>query len=353
MEAVHALETLWDKLSLLRTRIESAQNIALFGHDNIDCDAVWSILGFGRLLEKMWKNCSYFTTTAPAKSMSFIHGIEKVRTDFDYAPYDLVFFLDFTPYDRIRKCTLDSPEHTAYFDATYKIIIDHHMDDERIQAQSLEIKDINSTSNCGWLYEICTQLRPEHIDSDIATHWYMWLLTDSGNFMYGKDENAERDFMIGAGLLRHGARKAWLIQKLFYSNKPSLLDIAQKILGNAHLEQHTLYTHYTIDDLHANELGDDDTEVVQIVLKSMTWYAVYLRLRYMGTYRAGSLRSGYLDDWRRISVQQIARLFEWGGHDYAAGFGTPSDPNLSMEDDIKRIVAIVNKAAQEQIIQLG
>ncbi len=69
----------------------------------------------------------------------------------------------------------------------------------------------------------------------------------------------------------------------------------------------------------------------------------------MGTYRHGSLRSGYLENGKRISVQKIAMVFGGGGHAYAAGCTMEINTDLSMEDDAKRIVALVNAEAQKQI----
>jgi bifunctional oligoribonuclease and PAP phosphatase NrnA len=334
----------------LHEQVARAQTIALFGHENIDCDAIGSILGLGTILESMGKECRYFTPTPLAQSMERIPGSEKIVTTFDYGTYDLHIFCDFTPYERIKSFTIDTPEHALYFDEATRIVIDHHIDDARANSWTLlTIKDTESTSNCGRLYEIAMRIRPEYITADVATYRYMGLLTDSGNFMYGKDANGERDFQIAGGLLAHGARKSWLIQKLFYNNSPALLSIGQKILEHATLDHHTLYTYYSHQDLLEYHLSDSDTEVVQIVLKSMTWYAVYLRLRHMGTYRSGSMRSGYLTDGQRVSVQEIARTFHGGGHMYAAGFTTPIDPWLSIPDDAQRIVSLINTQAHHQI----
>lgn len=333
-----------DMYSTLKDKIHASQSIAIFGHENIDGDALGSILWFGSLLEKLGKQISYFTSLPPVSAYSFMQGIEKVQTTIDYSQnYDLMIFCDFTPYDRIQWLT---KWHEEYFDAHYKIVIDHHLD-SKIR-WDLELKDTNSSSCCGLLYEICSYIWPELIDENIATHWYTWLTTDTGNFMYGK--SPKRDFHIASALLDHNANKDYVVKNIFYSNPPSLIDMAKIIFTRATIQENIMYTWYTQEELASNNLSDDDVEIVQVALKSVSGIPIYLRLRYMWEYRSGSMRSWWTKTWERISVQQIAITFpKWWGHMYASWFSTPVDSTLSIEEDVKRIIDYINKEAQKQL----
>jgi phosphoesterase RecJ-like protein len=57
---------------MLQNTVEKAQCIAIFGHDNPDGDAIGSMLGLGRLLEKMGKKVFYFASPTPSKIFDFI-----------------------------------------------------------------------------------------------------------------------------------------------------------------------------------------------------------------------------------------------------------------------------------------
>ncbi len=333
-----------DLLVTLQNKVDAAKTLAVFGHHQIDGDALGSILWFGSLLEKLGKDVSYFTTLTPANSYNFIPWIEKVQTTFDYEKkYDLLVFLDFSWYGRIDKFT---KWHEDYFDRSDKIVIDHHLGDPI--PWILEIKDINSSSCCWWLYEVCSHVWPAMIDANIATYRYLGLTTDTGNFMRGK--TPERDFMIASALLEHGANRDFIVKNIFYANKPALVEMGKIIFNRATIKDHTMYTRYTQDELDHYELADDDVEVVQIPLKSVAWIPLFLRLRYMGNHRSGSMRSGWTKDGNRISVQKIAITFTTGGgHMYAAGFATAIDTTLSLEEDVKRIVDYVNKEAEKQL----
>lgn len=81
--------------------LEKAQKIALFGHEHIDGDALGSILGLGKLLEKQGKQVSYFTPHQPSRVFDFLQLGEKIQYQFDYGEYDLLVFLDFNQYQRI------------------------------------------------------------------------------------------------------------------------------------------------------------------------------------------------------------------------------------------------------------
>ena len=85
----------------IQQSLEKAQKIALFGHEHIDGDALGSILGLGKLLEKQGKQVSYFTPHQPSRVFDFLQLGEKVQYQFDYGEYDLLVFLDFNQYQRI------------------------------------------------------------------------------------------------------------------------------------------------------------------------------------------------------------------------------------------------------------
>ena len=79
----------------LKQLLDAAKNIAIFGHRNVDGDALGSCLGLGTLLEKQGKTISYRTTETPNPSFNFIEGVEKFGTNFDFHPhYDLLIFCD-------------------------------------------------------------------------------------------------------------------------------------------------------------------------------------------------------------------------------------------------------------------
>ena len=73
-----------ENLQKIREILEGNQTFALFGHENIDGDALGAILGLGKLLEKQGKTVSYFTPNKPSRVFDFLNLWDKVKYEFDY-----------------------------------------------------------------------------------------------------------------------------------------------------------------------------------------------------------------------------------------------------------------------------
>jgi nanoRNase/pAp phosphatase (c-di-AMP/oligoRNAs hydrolase) len=67
----------------IKTRLETAQTIAIFGHSHIDGDAIGAMFGLGLQLEKLGKTVSYFTPNVPGRIFDFL-PLERLQTTFDY-----------------------------------------------------------------------------------------------------------------------------------------------------------------------------------------------------------------------------------------------------------------------------
>jgi phosphoesterase RecJ-like protein len=173
----------------IRTKLETAQSIAIFGHQHIDGDAIGAMFGLGLQLEKLGKTVSYFTTHQPGRIFDFL-DLSKLQTSFDYGNYDILIFTDFTGLKRIKTFT---EEHEEYFNGAEKIIIDHHLSEGTI-LNALVYRDETAISTCELIYELTTQRRGEKslIDSQIATFLYTGILTDSGNLRYDEGKETER-----------------------------------------------------------------------------------------------------------------------------------------------------------------
>ena len=226
-----------EKLQQLRSLIDNAQTIALFWHKNIDGDALWSILWLWWVLEQLGKSVDYYTTVAPEPYLTFMWWIEKVQTELDYTKkYDLMFFLDFSPLSRVDAFT---EWHEDYFAQQKIVVIDHHHGDVPDNTV-LSLKDIDADSNCGWLYEIINELYPEYMNAAVATSLYLWVTTDTWNFMY--EEQSSRTLSHALELVRLWAQKQLIIDKIFRSNSFESIQYVQKILSRLDKRWWVLFT---------------------------------------------------------------------------------------------------------------
>ncbi len=74
----------------------------------------------------------------------------------------------------------------------------------------------------------------DKLDADIATYWYMGLVTDTGNFQYEKD--TIRTMNNAIGLITLGAKKEWIIQNIFSNTEWDSIDLFKMIIPRVQRE---------------------------------------------------------------------------------------------------------------------
>ena len=320
----------------IKNKLEIAQKIALFGHEHIDGDALWAILGLGKLLEKKEKQVAYFTPNPPSRVFNFLELGDKVRYQFDYGEYDLLVFLDFNQYARIWFFTFG---HEEYFDAHSKIIIDHHKP-EKEPNNTLIYRDAESISTCSILYELTKQWRPEFLDDEIATYFYMGLSTDSGNFRYDEGEQSVKSFTIAAELLRLGAKKKLIIDEVFRNKTYRSVQFMQIVLQRMQKIKYTLpnqesislvYSFYEDTELEQFGIDHDEADYGLYIMQDIRNNQLVLLVKKMGIFLKGSLRGR-----GEIDCAALANFLWGGGHHNAAGFKIQGSGYL--ESDVQSLL---------------
>lgn len=305
-------------LEQLNHKLSDAKTVAIFWHEYIDGDCIWSMLSMRSILTKLGKKVSCFTPIAPSKTFIFVKDISEIQTEFDYKEYDLLLFVDFTPYGRIAQFT---ENHETYFNTHTKVIIDHHLDTR--QRWDLEIKDTNASSNCEWILEISQQLWPTLLDQHIATRLYLWLTTDTGNFFYEKD--SKRTMKNALSLIELGADKYTIINNIFRKKSINAIQFMQLVLSRININKDILYSYYTDEECKHHQVDKEEAEFALPIIQSIAWPKVFILFKKVGDKLWASLRS----QWDKINVSQIAKLFGGGGHFNASGFKVPFENNLS------------------------
>ena len=242
----------WEELKI---KLEQAHKIAIFWHQSIDWDAIWSMFWLWLQLEKLWKNISYFTPDAPNDTFLFL-PIQNLKTEFDYLPYDLIVFVDFSTYNMIQKFTL---WHEDYFDNKEKVIIDHHIFSKELP-NSVEFRDDVSISAAQLIFELTQQWWPDLIDSQIATFMLMWIMTDSWNFRFDEWNESIRVSRNNLALLEKWAKKKDIIDNVFRSKSYEDLEFMQIILGRLQKTGDIIYSWYAQEELEKFWLHPDSAD---------------------------------------------------------------------------------------------
>jgi len=293
--------------------LESANTLALFGHRNPDWDCIWSMLGFGRLLEKMGKDVNYFTPTLPSKIYDFLPETKKFSSDFDYWKYDVLVFLDFSEYSRISSFY---DQDTDYFKNHSIVVFDHHVYEHKYENRNV-ISDPTSMSACEIVFEKTYKWRNDFYDSKIATYFYLWLTTDSGNFRY--DEDHKRILTNALELVNLGADKKMIVNNAFRRKSLAGIKMMERMFKRLTKKWDLIYSRYTEKDLEELNIDREEADFWQVIIQDIDEAKVSIIFRtdeinwkcYM------SLRSKYID------VQKIAKMFWWWGHIHASWCAVP------------------------------
>ncbi|MCK9466948.1 MAG: bifunctional oligoribonuclease/PAP phosphatase NrnA [Candidatus Absconditabacterales bacterium] len=302
----------------LKNIIDKNQKIAIFCHENPDGDAVGSMLGLGRLLEKLGKDVSYFSPDKPSKMFSFLEGFEKIKSTFDYGFYNLLIFVDFSEYSRIKTIYR---EKENYFSENQILVFDHHQMLNPPQNWTV-VHDTQSTSTCEIILENTLNIREEYYDKEIATCLYLGLTTDSGNFRY--DENHERILKNALVLIQLGADKKLIIDNFINNKTLGAINFLKILLERMIIEGDILYSYYDVDELKNYNIDNEQASYGLTILQEIKGPKVIMTIRKEDHLVKVSLRS------KDINVEKIAKSFGGGGHIYASGFAQRIEENFDI-----------------------
>lgn len=322
--------------TLAKKTITNANKIAIFGHENVDGDCVGCMLWLGTILEKLGKTVSYHTTRPVGSWLHFVPGYKKIKTTFSYSTsYDLLIFVDFTEYSRIRDLTID---HKEYFDTMPLLIIDHHIGPAP-KKDCIMLKDTTTISCAELIFEYAQQRWPKLIDAQVATYLYLWLTTDSGNFMYETD--SARAFKNALGLVQKGADKKFIINNIFYNDSLKGLEFMQTTIQRIKVQHNILYTYFTEEECKKLDIDIETADQWFYAATRVKWPKLFVRFRVEKFHIKWSLRTRNTiwTNKKIIDCSAIARdLFGGGGHKPAAGFKVDLDKKKSLETQFENII---------------
>ncbi len=326
--------------TLAKKTITKANKIAIFGHENVDGDCVWCMLWLGTILEKLGKTVTYHTTKPVGSWLHFVPWYKKIKTTFSYSKsYDLLIFVDFTEYSRIRDLTIN---HKEYFDTMPLLIIDHHIGPAP-KKDCIMLKDTTTISCAELIFEYAQQRWPKLIDAQVATYLYLWLTTDSGNFIYETD--SERAFKNALWLVQKGADKRFVINNIFYNDSLKGLEFMQTTIQRIKLKHNILYTYFTEDECNKLDIDIETADQWFYASTRVKWPKLFVRFRIEKLYIKWSLRTRNMS-WTNkkvIDCAAIARdLFGGGGHKPAAWFKVDLDKKKSIESQLESIINTIH-----------
>ena len=251
-------------------------------------------------------------------------------TNLDHLPYELITKNIKTSYETVFIFDCGNPSRLGKYEdivlrANNIIVIDHHIDPT---FGTLQIVDPNAASTTQVLFR---QLVKEKyvINKTMADCLLTGLITDTGRFQY--PNTTTEVFTIASELLSNGADLSSISENIYGSIEFNALKLQSEIINRIEFEKDIQFTYSTIyqNDYKKYNISPEETDFMIDVVRLVKGANITLLLKEQvdGSFK-GSLRSR-----NNFNVQEIASIFNGGGHKAASGFSS----ELSEQEIIEKI----------------
>jgi phosphoesterase RecJ-like protein len=324
--------------------LSSAQKLIVVTHENVDGDALGSLIAMQEILLAQGRDSLMFID-AGEFPLPTEYGFFTLSGLVQSPPEDLeertIVFLDCGNLERNPAEAFRRAEGEVGGSRLKIINIDHHHDNTRFGTVNYVLPDASCTAEIVWDLMYGLGVRPT---LNIAEALYVGLITDTGRFMY--ENTGPRAHLMAADLIEAGVDVHEIYRRV-YEGIPygKLALLARGLSKVARYDGGRL----TVTELDAQDFEESDAEesysegvIDHLRAVEGTAVAALIRDRVSSDNGAGlprkvSLRAS--DD--RVDVSAIARVQGGGGHRQAAGFST------SMQWD--ELVEFLRREVAEQL----
>lgn len=287
-------------------KIRASNRIAISSHIRPDADSIGSGLALYLMLKQLGKDVHYRNTDEAPFPICALPGYSAIKYLQIYPdPFDMVILVEGGTEERTGQ------KHLKEY---FTVNIDHH-------TTSAYESNINwvvpGAAAVGELvYDLGVELNVE-FSREIGFNLYAAISSDTGSFKYSN--TTCRSLNIASRLVEDCKFTPEEVSNLlFYSNHVEKVHMIQKVLSTLelHLNNRVAVIDFKREFLDTLTLKDIETEDVISIARSIRGVDVTLFFKEIekNSFRV-SIRSR--DD---ISSQKVARLFNGGGHNHAAGF---------------------------------
>lgn len=302
--------------------IKKYDNIVIFHHIRPDGDCLGSQAGLAELIKTNFPDKKVFKVGDAQGSFPFMNfEFDKIENvDFTNS---LGIVVDASSGDRIECAELLYENKT-----TAKLRIDHHPNDSDIKYDYLWVDEYYAAAA-----EMIAKIAYEgkmKVTKEAASYIYLGINTDSGRFLY--PETSARTHELVAFLMKEANFHPKEILREMSKRTSKQIKFIGNILSGFKKDGRVLYYEITQDVL--DKFGYNSFEAAQFVneignIEDNSCWALFVQLE-DGNVR-GRLRSnGPL-------VNKVARLYNGGGHDNAAGI------TLSSWDQVSDVLKNLNE----------
>jgi phosphoesterase RecJ-like protein len=305
-------------------RIRGDERFVLATHENMDGDAIGSLIAMQGLLTALGKD-----------SLMFIPSGE-LPLPCEYRRFELDRVIQAPPADIAGRTVvlldcgnIDRNSAEVLRDGAHLLNVDHHHDNTRFGTLDYVVADASCTAEIIWDLMHGLGVKPTPA---VAEALYVGLVTDTGRFMY--ENTGPRAHRMAAELIEAGVDVQAVYRRLYEEMPYAKLTLLALALGQVRRFDSGELTlaFLSAEDFRRAEAEDSYSEGIVDHLRAVHETKVAALVRELtAVERRGerkiSLRA--VDD--DVDVSAIARAQGGGGHRRAAGFSTALEPEELIE----------------------
>jgi len=297
----------------LKKIITTYNNFLLVVHPSPDADALGSSFGLKNYITSLNKKATIYSIDMPSKDLETLFKFKNITTILDLKNKEVIIFLD--RGDVYYKLGFEE-KISKLSNPPKKIInIDHHPHTKIDIA--LNIRSTQAAATSEIIYTFFDKIHFS-INQKTAQYLLNGIYADTGGF---KHNNTSPEVLEIAGeLMRHGASITKINRALFANKTISALKLWGVALDRVQINKKTgmAVSFITKSDLKKCNASIEDLDGLSEILNTISEAKFSLMLTERAENRVkASLRS---EEYKKIDVSKIARLFKGGGHKLASGF---------------------------------
>lgn len=287
-------------------RLLRSKTIAISSHIRPDGDSIGSGLALSMMFEQLGKKVSFRNTETAPFPLTKLPGYEKIEyLQIFPDEFDMVVLIESGNEERSGMKNIEK-----YF----SVNIDHH-------ASSPRISDINwvvpEASAVGELIFELGEYMNIRFTHDIGFNLYTAIISDTGSFKYSN--TSSKTLKSAAEIVSKSGINPYDVSDLiFNSNSPEKIFLLEKILSTLELDSggEIVSVHFKRNFLMKHGIEYFETEDIISIIRSIIGVKIAIFFKEISR------------DYFRISLRskgaansfEIAKIFNGGGHQHAAGF---------------------------------
>lgn len=296
-----------DDIQLIRSRLESAENVAVFAHIRPDGDSVGSVLALGWALSDIGKKVQYISEDPIPERYHFLFQyMENGKNPFVPAPIqaDCYVLPDISSPDRAGKFFLDRSEITP------DISIDHHV--SNLGFSRLNWIESDSPAACCVLCGLLPQLGVK-LTKRISTALLCGIITDTNSF--STSNVTAESLRAAANLVDNGAPIFSTCHTAYKVHTMTEMALWKLGMNNIHIEGDLIWSVFRRADREAiGYFTDDDPGFVSYMgnTKDINVSVLFIEIDDSTCKVSWRSQPGY-------DVSKVAVACGGGGHAAASG----------------------------------